>query len=146
MRQNNSLSYKILLIIGVFAVIGFILLISLNPALIQTLNDHPEYLYTSVGIGTSMEPYIETGDILIVQRNSSPSFSIHVGDIVCFIDNTGKPIAHRIVGMRYDMYLVKGDNVEKPDGYIKYEDIIGKIVNVVPDENLIARAYVEGIL
>jgi signal peptidase I len=93
-----------------------------------------------------MEPYIETGDVLIVQRNNSPSFSVNIGDIVAFRDNTGRIIAHRIVGMRNDMYLVKGDNVEKPDGYIKYEDIIGKVVDVVPSENLIARAYAEGIL
>jgi signal peptidase I len=137
-------SIKGLTAIGIFAVIGFLLLTSLDPTLIQTLEEHPEYLYASVGAGTSMYPEIKHGDILIIQEKESPSFYIQIGDIVAFEDLTGKVIAHRVIGINGDKYLVKGDNLVEPDGFIKYDDIIGKVVKVVRRDNLIGRAYVEG--
>ena len=137
-------SIKTLTFFGIFAVISFLLLTSLDPTLIQTLEEHPEYLYASVGAGTSMYPEIKNGDILIIQKKDSPVFSINIGDIIVFKDLNGKNVAHRVVGINNNKYLVKGDNLPEPDGFVEYDDIIGKVVDIIHRNNFIARLYVEG--
>jgi len=83
--------------------------------------------------GRSMEPTLQTGDLVLVVK-ASPN-DIHVGDIVVYKKPDGTFIIHRVIeikqisGQLY--YVTQGDNNPIPDGPgIPYEDVIGKVVSI----------------
>ena len=82
--------------------------------------------------GKSMEPLLQTGDLVLVVK-ASPN-SIHVGDIVVYKRPGGELVIHRVlkidkVGNEY-MYFIKGDNNPLPDGDIPYSWILGKVAGI----------------
>jgi len=82
--------------------------------------------------GKSMEPLLQTGDLVLVIK-ASPK-DIHVGDIVVYRRPGGELVIHRVlkvnrVGREY-MYFIKGDNNPLPDGDIPYSWILGKVAGV----------------
>ncbi len=78
--------------------------------------------------GYSMSPFIRNNDVVIVSRLVG---SLGIGRIVAFIDlKAGKPIIHRVVGLKRKFFLVKGDNNFKPDGWIAGENILGYITKI----------------
>ncbi len=82
--------------------------------------------------GKSMEPLLQTGDLVLVSK-ASPN-QIHVGDIVVYRSTYGELIIHRVIKvMRIDgryVYLIKGDNNLVPDGDIPYNMILGKVIGL----------------
>jgi len=78
-----------------------------------------------------MEPYICTGDIVILR----PAETYEVGDVIAF--RRGwlglRTVGHRIVGYHYrGGYYTKGDNCKYADPWVvREEDIIGKEVRVI---------------
>ena len=80
-------------------------------------------------MGGSMYPLIENGDVLTVvplgRRALSP------GDVVEFLHpGHGGLRVHRVVGRRNGAYLVKGDGVSEPDGWIPRENILGRVTGI----------------
>jgi len=75
--------------------------------------------------GNSMEPKFHTGDLVLVRK----SLSYQVGDIVTYWDDSmASYTIHRIIDIKQDRFILKGDNnwwidPVKPD----QEDIIGKL-------------------
>ncbi len=85
--------------------------------------------------GKSMEPLLQTGDLVLVVK-VSPS-DIHVGDVVVYKRPGGELVIHRVlkidkVGNEY-MYFIKGDNNPLPDGDIPYSWILGKVAGIGGD-------------
>ena len=57
--------------------------------------------------GTSMEPHLERGDLVLTR--AKPSYS--VGEVVLYEDHeTGSRVLHRIIGARNGHFVTKGDN------------------------------------
>ncbi len=82
--------------------------------------------------GKSMEPLLQTGDLVLVVK--VPPNDIHVGDIVVYKRPGGELVIHRVlkiekVGNEY-MYFIKGDNNPLPDGDIPYSWILGKVAGI----------------
>ncbi len=82
--------------------------------------------------GKSMEPLLQTGDLVLVVK-TSPN-DIHVGDIVVYKRPGGELVIHRVLkidkaGNEY-LYFIKGDNNPLPDGDIPYSWILGKVVGI----------------
>jgi len=80
-------------------------------------------------LGGSMYPLIENGDVLTVaplgRRALSP------GDVVEFVHpGHGGLRVHRVVGRRNGAYLVQGDGVTEPDGWIPRENILGRVTEI----------------
>ena len=65
-------------------------------------------VYASVTTGTSMQPLFKTHrDMIIVKSITEPLVKY---DVALYRGATGKYILHRVVGVRDDVYLIRGDN------------------------------------
>ncbi|MEM0043275.1 MAG: signal peptidase I [Sulfolobales archaeon] len=90
--------------------------------------------------GHSMEPTLNTGDIVFIIPVSDPR-EIHVGDVIVFRRPSGEMIIHRVIsiiisGDKY-YYVTKGDNNLVPDPPnrigepgIEFGDVVGKILSI----------------
>lgn len=86
-------------------------------------------IYFQVVLSDSMKPVFEKGDIILSQ---SASIEPKIGDIVTFKPKDAKNvITHRIVNIKGDTVLTKGDNNPFTDDYkVTKKDIIAKVVTV----------------
>ena len=91
-------------------------------------------------VGTSMEPVISQGDIVVIRTNFK---DLSRGDIICFkyqMNGEEYLFLHRIIEVD-DLIRTKGDNMSEPDPYpINRSDIIGKVVLVIPNAGRLFRA------
>jgi len=83
--------------------------------------------------GKSMEPTLQTGDLVLVIRVSPKD--IHVGDIIVYKKLGGTFIIHRVIKIKHVddqfYYVTQGDNNPIPDGPgVPYRDVIGKVVSI----------------
>lgn len=75
-----------------------------------------------------MSPFIRDGDILTIAKSSDKYM---VGEVVAFERLChNKLVVHRIVGLKNDRCLIKGDNGYKWDGFVSLQNIIGRVVKV----------------
>lgn len=88
--------------------------------------------------GASMYPTIKSGDIVLVKPVANISeirAEYGTGDIVVFL-KPGDPsrlIAHRAVEITEDNGLkTKGDNSAVDGWIVHYDDLIGKVVDIIP--------------
>ncbi len=84
--------------------------------------------------GTSMDPVIVQGDLIIVEPVNISS--VRVGDIVVY-RSLGENIAHRVIAVQkysgMTSLTVKGDNNPAPDGgYVTSASIVGRVAVTVP--------------
>ena len=92
--------------------------------------------------GTSMLPHYHTGDLVLVERQSS----YHVGQVIAYRVPQGDPMAgaqviHRIVGGDAQHgFVVQGDNRTAPDiWHPQPKDIVGAQLLRIPDALLVLR-------
>ena len=83
--------------------------------------------------GHSMHPLVRDGDVLTVE--SPGKALLPVGSIVaCHHPRNGTLIIHRIIacdsGARGSTYVVRGDNLPRPDGRIAADRIVGRVICV----------------
>ena len=75
--------------------------------------------------GSSMSPILSAGGKATIQATANQKIS--VGDIVCFkFDSYLR--AHRVVQIRNNYFVTKGDNWPKLDESILKEQILGKVI------------------
>jgi hypothetical protein len=79
--------------------------------------------------GPSMTPFVKDGDIITVAP--CPSAELRTGDIIAFTyAESGRLAVHRIVGIRGESFLVKGDNALSFDGIIPQSQILGHVTRI----------------
>jgi len=105
----------------------------------QSLGGPAGYVLVS---GKSMLPLYHTGDLVLVERQSS----YHVGDVIAYHVPKGDPMAgaqviHRIVGGDAKHgFLVQGDNRTAPDVWRpKQQDIVGAKALRIPNAVFVLR-------
>ncbi len=80
--------------------------------------------------GKSMEPLLQTGDVVIVINAgiSKPN----VGDVVVYRKADGTYVIHRVIAIDYanSCLIIKGDNNLMPDGCIASSRVVGKVLSV----------------
>jgi hypothetical protein len=82
--------------------------------------------------GFSMLPFVRDEDVITVAPSAGASPSL--GDVVAFLHpDSGKLAVHRVVGKQGSSVLVRGDNVEKPDGLVAIADLLGRVTRVERD-------------
>ena len=83
-------------------------------------------LYT----GSSMKPTMDCGDLIVCISRDYLKYD--VGDIVVCIIEPMQYIAHRIVELRGDSVIMKGDNMQLPDPPIDKDYIKYVVIAVIP--------------
>jgi signal peptidase I len=79
--------------------------------------------------GGSMQPFIQSGDILVVAPLAGTR--IKCGDVLLVEAGEGRLLVHRVVktGRRngISVYLIKSDTCALPDGWFRSENILGRV-------------------
>jgi hypothetical protein len=79
--------------------------------------------------GFSMSPFIKDGDVVTVSRSTDRS--VGLGRAAAFVfPKTGKLVIHRVVGVKGNSYLIKGDSTLVADGLVPGENILGFVTKV----------------
>lgn len=83
--------------------------------------------------GPSMRPGLWAGDVVIVKK--VPADSIQVGDIIKY-QQLERHVVHRVVEINREgksiIFITQGDNVDSPDPPVMQEQLVGKVVLVLP--------------
>jgi hypothetical protein len=76
-----------------------------------------------------MHPFIKDNDVITIsplKKNLTQT-----GDIVAFVNpRTDKLTIHRILKKNGNTYLAMGDNVSRVDGFIRQENILGRVTKI----------------
>lgn len=144
--KRNQKIKKILLIILYLLLIPtilfsiFLMLVELgNSDEVPSFFDMDIYIVVS----ESMSPKINVNDIVLVKKGYTND-QYKVGNIITYVRADGEIITHRIeeitkVGL-LKAYITKGDNNDEPDNFIvNYDQIIGKVVCVMPKLGAIVK-------
>ena len=87
--------------------------------------------------GHSMQPLVRDGDILLVKPLGERL--PRVGDVVLCVTEPGMVLAHRVIRRRLhpvgNHYLVQGDRVSQPDGWIPQARIYGRVAAIEREDN-----------
>ena len=79
-------------------------------------------------VSESMEPTLHVGDLVIVKSEAT----YKERDIVVYMRGS-MPIIHRIIDVRSDGFIIKGDNNPVPDpGIVTKSQIVGKSIAAFP--------------
>lgn len=132
------------LIIAVLLVFFVFFLIAIDVGTLVNAYQNKDYCYLSVGTGSSMEPVIHNGDMLVILYDHSPSFALDVGDILVYWYSTDMAVGHRIIDIREDKYYVQGDNNPNRDNICVSSDaVVGKIIGIIDNSNIIGKLVVD---
>ncbi|MFH1783026.1 MAG: S26 family signal peptidase [Candidatus Omnitrophota bacterium] len=83
--------------------------------------------------GFSMSPFIKGGDVITIKPLKE--VSLIIGDIVSFISpKTNSLAVHRIVSIKKNGCVFKGDNSFNSDGLVLNKDILG-VINKIERNN-----------
>lgn len=132
MFKNNRVS-KIVGILIDLLIILFTFLIILGAYYIFQVKilkkDYPDlfgYTFFEVATG-SMSDTINIGDVVVVKITKE----VNENDIVVFKENESF-IVHRLINKNENEYITKGDANNSEDKPIKEEQILGKVVKIIP--------------
>lgn len=148
MKDNNKNVVKKIMnvILDILIVLlGIILLITIyNNIQIKILgNDYASFFGHSVfEVQTgSMEPEISAGDWIIVKYENN----INLNDIVTFEYND-EFITHRVIESYNGTYVTKGDANNAKDTPISKDQIVGKVVKILPNFGILRRTIFNPIV
>lgn len=74
----------------------------------------------------SMMPFVQVEDSLLICPTQPPP---QIGDIIIF-EKEGLALVHRVIDLRNDAVLTKGDALALPDGWIPRDQILGLCVAI----------------
>ena len=113
---------KILKEIVIYVLIVVILIYAIPKILSYSLKvEHPMAAITS----SSMWPALKQGDLVLIKGVDKEELGI--GDVVVYSNEKGFTI-HRIVKLNEKTLITKGDANNVNDNPIKYEQVVGRIV------------------
>lgn len=78
--------------------------------------------------GSSMRPFIYDGDVVTIVRVEVQR--LKRGEVILARLESGRIVVHRILRCEGQSFLVQGDALLHPDGYVSYENILGKVVSI----------------
>lgn len=133
-RKNREKKLKRIFFVIVVIIIYNIILLSisyLNSQDFDGIFGYKAYKITS----SSMEPNINTGDIVITKKPKEKE-EVKEGDVVSLLSD-GEIITHRIINISEEkgntQYVTKGDNNNVEDLHrIGFEDIQGMVIITIP--------------
>lgn len=132
------------LIVNIFTYILLVILVCvIYGKLVITFGDnvYPNYFgYTFFEVASgSMKPALQVNDVIIVKITNE---DLKKGDIIAF-QGESAIITHRILYIDGNIITVKGDNNDIVDKPISRDQVIGKIVKIVPKLGIWKKVIVE---
>ena len=125
-------------------ILGIIILINVYSCIqVKILNKSYSsfFGYSAFEVKTgSMKPTISPSDVIIVKNEKNPN----VNDIITY-KNKDDFITHRVVEKSGNNYITKGDANNTRDNAITSDDVVGKVVHVLPKFGIIRKTIVWGI-
>ena len=85
---------------------------------------------TYSNVGTSMLPLLRQGRDLLILQAKTPA-RCKVGDVVLFRRASGQLVLHRIVAVRAEDYVLRGDNCTGDEPGVMDADILGVMTGFV---------------
>lgn len=145
-KRNNVIKKIINILLDIFIVIlGVILLITVyNNIQVKILgHDYSSFFGHSVfEVQTgSMGEVIEPGDWIVVKYEKN----IKLNDIVTF-EHKGEYITHRVIEVYNGTYVTKGDANTAKDSPISKDQIVGKVVKVIPNFGILRKTIFNPIV
>lgn len=115
------------------SILGWILYIAILVGLIVGIPKGLAYVlktnYPMASITSgSMWPALKKGDLVFIKGINGKN-DIKVGDIIVYQNPKGFTI-HRVIEMREDTLITKGDANNVSDAPVSYNEVIGKTVNI----------------
>ncbi len=98
------------------------------------------YTYFQILTG-SMEDYIKIDDIVLVRITDK----VGEDDVVSY-KSGNSVVTHRIIEVRDDGYITKGDNNNTTDGLIEKDKVIGKVVYIGKGFGKLKKVFLEPIV
>lgn len=87
-----------------------------------------DYVTLAVVEGTSMEPTLQSGDLVLVIKRVSLD-DISLGDVIVY--RRGRSlIIHRVVRIEDGTIITKGDNNLLLDPPVRFSDVVGKVLEI----------------
>lgn len=133
MTEKKQIGSKIIgTILNILLCIVFIILLFGAYYIVQIKVQNKEYAnmfgYTFFEVATgSMSPTIEIGDIVIVKLTKE----VNKNDIIVYKD--GKDfITHRLINIKKDELITKGDANNSEDKSITMEQVLGQVIYTIP--------------
>lgn len=87
----------------------------------------------AITTGVSMEPMMQTGDLVVVRDVSASE--VEVGDVIRW-RGSGGYVLHRVIEIREEggqrVFITQGDNIDKPDEPVTIGQFEGKMVAHIP--------------
>ena len=124
---------SILLVVMAFNAYNFINIKILG----KDISDVNGYSVLEVVSG-SMEPTIKKGDLIIINTKNK---KYKKNDIVTFYDVNGAFVTHRIVEIKDDEMITKGDANDSNDDPTKLDKIVGKFVYKIPFLGMLFQSF-----
>ena len=126
-------------------VFGVILLITIyNDVQVKVLNkSYADFFgYSTFEVQTgSMRPTINVNDLIIVKKDDSPK----IRDIITY--KKGREfITHRVVEAYKETYVTRGDANNTKDEAIKKDQIVGKVVKIIPNFGAIRKTLLSPVV
>lgn len=90
-------------------------------------------LFRMTAKGFSMSPFIRDNDVITLSPLSLSPVAIGK-PAACVCPAQKKLIVHRVIGKKGSYYLIKGDNMPKPDCLIDKESILGCVTAIERDK------------
>ena len=88
----------------------------------------------AVVVSGSMKPVFQENDMIIYQAHDRSDYK--TGDIVVFVRDRGTEdeilITHRLIGISEDQLITKGDANSISDKPIKWDQLVGRVVFLIP--------------
>lgn len=130
------------ILIGIF---GLILIVTIyNDIQVKVFNkDYADFFgYTTFEVQTgSMIPAININDLVIVKLDKSPK----IKDIITYKKGESF-ITHRVVEAYKETYVTRGDANNTKDEAIKKEQIVGKVVKIIPNFGTMRKTLLNPIV
>lgn len=130
------------ILIGIFSVILIVTIY--NDIQVKAFNkDYADFFgYTTFEVQTgSMVPAININDLVIVKIDKSPKLN----DIITYKKGNAF-ITHRVVEAYKETYVTKGDANNTKDVAIKKDQIVGKVIKVIPNFGTIRKTLLNPIV
>lgn len=118
---------KINLVLNMMINILLVVVLCATTYVVITRQDAALKVY--VVVSESMAPSLEVGDVIFTWHVSPKH--IHVNDIVTYKESN-LSITHRVYAKQEEGLITKGDANNVTDGLIKYEQVVGKVIIVLP--------------
>ncbi|MCS7099492.1 MAG: signal peptidase I [Sulfolobales archaeon] len=112
-NKATALAIEALVVISLLVLVALILL---------------DHVALAVVEGTSMEPTLQPGDLVIIVKRVSPR-EISVGDVIVYRRGRNL-IIHRVIKVEGSTLITKGDNNWLPDAPISYQVVVGRVLEV----------------